>query len=173
VAPVLWTNKIGDDGASLVGLSYTVEGRWGLKRRIEESVRLQTTRPNFGGVRWWFSCPHVVEGGECGRRVGKLYRPPRGRSFACRHCLDLTYESCQRSHVYDRLWRSMSTGEPEVEEMLHRFSSTVACKKRKRALVPSRTLLDAFDEAFGKPREAPAEQDLGRARTTFPGLIPA
>jgi hypothetical protein len=151
VAPVLCANKIGDDGASVVGLSYTVEGRWGLKRQIEESVHLQTTHPNFGGARWWFSCPRVLEGGECARRVGKLYRPPGGRYFACRHCLDLTYESCQRSHVYTRLWKSMSPGEPEVEEMLHRFSSTIAREKRKRALVPSRTLLETFDEAFGQP----------------------
>jgi hypothetical protein len=34
--------------------------------------------------------------------VGKLYLPPGGKFFGCRQCYDLTYESCQRSHKYDR-----------------------------------------------------------------------
>ena len=39
-------------------------------------VRLMTTRPQFGGLRWWFICPLVSNGRPCGRRVGKLYLPP-------------------------------------------------------------------------------------------------
>jgi hypothetical protein len=37
----------------------------------------------------------VVSGSPCYRRVGKLYLPPGGRYFGCRHCYDLTYTSCQ------------------------------------------------------------------------------
>jgi hypothetical protein len=58
-------------------------------------VRLTTTRPRFGGLRWWFVCPLVVGGRVCERRVAKLYLPPRGRYFGCRHCYKLTYTSCQ------------------------------------------------------------------------------
>ncbi len=57
MSPVRIKSKIGDDGKPLLGLSYTVKDRQGLEHRVEEVVRLQTTRPNFGGVRWWFSCP--------------------------------------------------------------------------------------------------------------------
>jgi hypothetical protein len=57
--------------------------------------RIATTRPRFGGLRWWFVCPLTVNGRPCGRRVGKLYLPPAGRYFGCRHCHDLTYTSCQ------------------------------------------------------------------------------
>jgi hypothetical protein len=32
-----------------------------------------------------------------------LYLPPGGKFFGCRQCYDLTYESCQRSHKYDRV----------------------------------------------------------------------
>ena len=39
----------------------------------------------------WFVCPLVG----CGRRVGKLYLPPGGRYYGCRHCYRLTYESAQ------------------------------------------------------------------------------
>jgi hypothetical protein len=58
-------------------------------------VGLEATRPRFGGLRWWFLCPLVVRGVPCGRRVGKLYLPPGGRYFGCRHCHDLTYRSAQ------------------------------------------------------------------------------
>jgi hypothetical protein len=45
------------------------------------------------GKRFYFRCPGRDE--PCGRRVGKLYLPPGEASFACRHCWDLTYESCK------------------------------------------------------------------------------
>src|SRR5262245_52379356 len=68
-------------------------------------VRLTTTRPRFGGLRWWFVCPLVVRGQPCCRRVGKLHLPPLGRYFGCRQCYDLTYTSCQESRKYDGLAR--------------------------------------------------------------------
>ncbi len=63
---------------------------------VSETVRLTTTRCNFGGCRPWFVCPN------CYRRVGKLYAA--GKYFYCRHCYDLVYES-QREATYDRLAR--------------------------------------------------------------------
>lgn len=58
-------------------------------------VQLVTTRPQFGGLRWWFICPLTVNSRPCDRRVGKLYMPPHARYFGCRHCHDLTYTSAQ------------------------------------------------------------------------------
>jgi hypothetical protein len=58
------------------------------------AIRLETTRPHRGGVRWWFTCPVVVNGEPCGRRVQKLYLPPhQGSYFGCRHCYQLGYAS--------------------------------------------------------------------------------
>ena len=54
-------------------------------------VRLESSRPPFGGLRWWWRCPVVT----CGRRVLKLYLPPGGGVFACRSCHRLTYTSVQ------------------------------------------------------------------------------
>jgi hypothetical protein len=64
---------------------------------MDYRINLTTSCPNFGGSRWWFLCPLVVAGRACSRRVRKLYLPPGGRHFGCRHCYSLTYESCQTS----------------------------------------------------------------------------
>jgi hypothetical protein len=57
-------------------------------------VGLVMTRPHFGGCRWWFLCPLIVNGRPCNRRVAKLYL--RGKYFGCRQCHDLTYTSSQQ-----------------------------------------------------------------------------
>ena len=67
---------------------------------IDQTFRLQATRPHFGGERWWFLCPLGIEGGPCNRRVGKLYLPPGEDFFGCRHCHDLTYLSSQKSSKF-------------------------------------------------------------------------
>jgi len=70
---------------------------------LDYRVGLTTTPLPWGGVRWWFVCPLLVNGRSCGRRVGKLYLPPEGRYFGCRHCYDLTYESTRRPRWLARL----------------------------------------------------------------------
>ena len=82
-------------------LEYTVTNRDDEKTEIKEPIRLTSTRPNFGGKRWWFYCPLIKNGRLCNRRVGRLYLPSGGLYFGCRHCYDLTYTSCQDSHKYD------------------------------------------------------------------------
>ena len=78
------------------------------KETIDYRVRLATTKPRFGGVRWWFLCPLLVYGMPCGRRVGKLYMPPGGRYFGCRHCHKLNYASSQDSHMERRHIRKLA-----------------------------------------------------------------
>jgi hypothetical protein len=56
------------------------------------SVGLQTTRPHYGGLKWWFVCPLFQDGQKCGRRVRKLYLPS-GFHFGCRHCYELSYQT--------------------------------------------------------------------------------
>ena len=83
---------------SYMRLYYTQTNRFtGKKTELDYKVRLVTTPCNFGGVRYWFICSLVVDGKSCLRRVGKLYLPPGGKYFGCRHCYDLTHESCKKS----------------------------------------------------------------------------
>ncbi|MEC4747455.1 hypothetical protein [Methylomicrobium sp. Wu6] len=65
---------------------------------LDYPVRLQTTACNYGGLRYWFTCPAVG----CGRRVAVLYLG--GKYFACRHCYRLAYKS-QRETADDRASR--------------------------------------------------------------------
>ncbi len=142
--------EVDEHGTPLLGLSYAVGVRWNPEHRVEQAVHLQTTRPNFGGVRWWFSCPRTVDGEMCGRRVGKLYRTPEGQHFACRQCLDLTHESCQKSHRHDGLF-ALVAGEASGEtfEAVRRAFTYHSKEARRRREGPSPNLLGAFDEMFG------------------------
>lgn len=54
-------------------------------------VPITSTRPHFGGARFWFRCPVR----HCGKRVSRLYLPPGGQIFGCRSCHYLTYKSAQ------------------------------------------------------------------------------
>ncbi len=75
-----------------IRLQYTSNGE-----SLDYTVSLTTTRPHYGGVRWWFQCP--ARG--CGRHVAVLYG---GKIFACRHCHRLAYP-CQQESPPFRLQR--------------------------------------------------------------------
>ena len=91
----------------LLTLNYTVTIREE-KHEVKLPIQLETTRPNFGGKRWWFLCPLVKNNVPCKQRAGKLHKPPGGLYFGCRHCYSLTYTSCQESHQFDRLYGHMA-----------------------------------------------------------------
>src|SRR5262249_6137709 len=105
-------------GCPFVRLSYTLTRRATQeKEALDYRVRLTTTRPRFGGLRWWFVCPLVVDGQPCERRVGKLYLPPGGRYFGCRHCYGLTYHSAQtHDRRVDALRRNPELLEATLED---------------------------------------------------------
>jgi hypothetical protein len=65
---------------------------------IDDKVYLAPTRPQLGGLRWWFVCPQL------NRRVRKLYLPLGGRHFWSRHAYELAYVS-QRETKFDRALR--------------------------------------------------------------------
>lgn len=95
------------EGVLAVRLVYSITRGTGEKESFDYAVRLQETYPHLGGVRYWLTCPLVVRGRPCRRRVGKLYLPPGGRYFGCRQCYGLTYESCQESHKWEGFERWM------------------------------------------------------------------
>ena len=110
LAQCWYTLDVRDPSSSQLWLSHKVAGA---QVAVEYTVQLEITKPHFGGIRRWFTCPI------CGRRVGTLYLPPGGKYFGCRHCYDLTYTSCQRNHEYDRVYARLASGFPgmTVKEM--------------------------------------------------------
>lgn len=96
------------DGERTAWIGYEVDTRahWEPKLRLkytandepqDYTVRLETTRPHYGGLRWWFRCPVL----RCGRRVAILYG---GKIFACRKCHNLAYP-CQNDAPHWRMQR--------------------------------------------------------------------
>jgi hypothetical protein len=84
---------------SWVRLKYRMTDYWtGEPLEIDDKIRLTTSRPPFGGLRWWFVCPCL------NRKVRKLYLPPGGRHFWSRRAYRLAYGS-QRETATDRAYR--------------------------------------------------------------------
>lgn len=89
------------DNACLT-LIYTRTPRDGLSKHVEQQIRLTSTRPTYGGRRWWMICHYS------GRRVGKLHIPPSGDRFASRQSWRLAYSSQRSAHrdrPFDKLFR--------------------------------------------------------------------
>ncbi len=58
---------------------------------VKQNIFFDNTPCNFGGFRKWFHCP------KCYKRVAILYGA--GKYFFCRHCYNLTYDSCNSSSI--------------------------------------------------------------------------
>jgi len=65
-------------------------------------IDLPRTSCNYGGWRFWFTCPVSVDGVFCGNQCESLYLPLGASYFGCRKCYDLTYLSRQENHKHDR-----------------------------------------------------------------------
>jgi hypothetical protein len=99
---------------------FTLHYRWANSEDVQIPIRLQTTPTQFGGERWWFTCPLVVGGTACNRRVGKVYLPPGARYFGCRRCHNLTYRSCQDAHESERLFARLDSMERRLARLSKR-----------------------------------------------------
>lgn len=66
---------------------------------LNATFSLQSTRPHYGGQRWWFTCP------QCGGRCRKVYCPPGQTAFGCRACLGLSYRLRQAQKSTGRALR--------------------------------------------------------------------
>lgn len=69
----------------------------GIKQHINingHNIKITPTRPNYGGLRWWFVCP------SCHKRKRTLYLSD---DYYCRKCLGLNYKSQTYRSNYDVL----------------------------------------------------------------------
>lgn len=99
---------VGSESPNNIRLFYTITNRnTGEKTDYDYSIQLQNTPLPWGGVRYWFTCPLVIDF-PCQRRVGALYLPPGAQYFGCRHCYNLTYKSAQEKGQFDGLYQSLA-----------------------------------------------------------------
>jgi hypothetical protein len=134
-AEIYWKNRSGKITDSMgidisvqqennVRLYYScVNTTTGDKENFDYKIRLVTTPCYFGGKRFWFICPLIINGIPCDRMVGKLYLPSNAKYFGCRHCYNLTYKSCKehdkrldwiRKLPYTSFKRIMESGNPKM-----------------------------------------------------------
>lgn len=98
-------------------LTYKVRRDYGEWEPVTQTLPLTYINCNYGGMRPFFICNGGVHGGNCQRRVGKLYAG--GKFFLCRNCTKLAYSS-QSEPSYDRMLRRANKlrtalgGEPGV-----------------------------------------------------------
>ncbi len=95
---------VGYEYPASIKISYSLDHQDDSKEEIKYSIVLSTSDLSWGGVRYWFICPLTG----CGERVGKLYLPPGGKYFGCRHCYQLTYISNQDQHKNEGMYRSFA-----------------------------------------------------------------
>jgi hypothetical protein len=101
-ASIRYAATLSHDGSGYIRLRYMARGE-----SMDYRVRLVTTRPNYGGLRWWFLCPVSAERG-IEKRAAKLYLPPRAKVFGCREAHDLTYQSCRESWQFRNLFARLA-----------------------------------------------------------------
>jgi hypothetical protein len=118
-----------DESNAWIRLHYQVSGK-----PVDYRVRLVTTKPNYGGRRWWFICP-LLRGPP--HRVGKLYLPPSARYFGSREAYELTYTSCQERGKYNGALASLRAERELDDGNAHWRASGASAGLGKRPQQPS------------------------------------
>lgn len=80
---------------------------------IDYSLKMESLPCRYGGKKWFFICGLYKNNQYCGRRVRVLYQT--GNYFGCRHCANLSYDSCNASGIYKQFGKFVSL--PDLERM--------------------------------------------------------
>ena len=96
-------------------LNYRHKPRGGEWEDVEQAISFDRTPCNYGGYRKWFLCPR------CNKRVAILYGA--GKYFFCRHCYQLTYNSCNEfplQRILDKSYKIKKRlgGEPGLSSLV-------------------------------------------------------
>jgi hypothetical protein len=115
---------------------------WPDGKKISAQVKLVTTIPQYGGIRYWFACP------KCARRVNRLCVPDGGVDLACRHCHHLAYWLQYRKTETSRFAYLLASGKLGAKEL------KLFCRRASE-------IDELLDKRLEKNRELAA---IGRAR---------
>ena len=107
--------------------------------QIKHKYPLSITDCNYGGKRWWFKCSIFKNGKYCGRRIAKLYKYYGSNYFACRHCLNLSYEARNSGWTYG--FYDLDNLESTIKNWYYGGKIT---KKHKKYLKIEKSILKSF-----------------------------
>ena len=152
VASISYRVENGMDGPTGLRFIYSItDNETGAKKDYNYIIPVVSTRCNYGGKRWWFICPLVVNGRSCQRRCRIVYLPPEAEYFGCRECHRLTYESRQRHRekFYEGFEKPYKAAEAAQEE-LARARSWEKKEKIWRKLSRAHAAIEGFDNILSR-----------------------
>jgi len=115
------------------------------KKSKDYKIRLTTTPCHFGDKRYWFLCSF------CNRRVGKLFLYGKN-DFACRHCLNLSYDIRNASGIEKALRKI--TPAPDLDEMRASMRTRLYRGKPTKRLLKYLKKVGRFKEAMFLVKES-------------------
>jgi len=154
VASISYRVEAGEDGPSGLRFMYAItDSDTEEKRDYNYVIPVVATPCNYGGSRWWYICPLVVNGRSCQSRCRIVYMPQGSEYFGCRECHRLTYESRQRHRdkFYEGFEKPYKAAEVAREELARARSWT---KKEKlwRQLSRAHAAIENFADIFTNRR---------------------
>jgi hypothetical protein len=147
IASISYRVETGENGPSGLRFMYTItENDTGEKKDYNYVIPVVATPCNYGGERWWYVCPLVVNGRSCRRRCRIVYMPPGAEYFGCRECHRLTYESRQRQRekFYEGFEKPYKAAEA-LQEELSRARSWKKKEKLWRRLSRAHAAIESFE----------------------------
>ena len=147
VASISYRVESGGNGPTGLRFMYTItDNETGEKKDYNYIIPVVSTPCNYGGKRWWFICPLVVNGRACQRRCRIVYMPPGAKYFGCRECHQLTYESRQRHRekFYEGFEKPYKAAEAAQKE-LAKARSWKKKEKIWRKLAQAHAAIESFE----------------------------
>ena len=150
VASISYRLESGDECPIGVRFMYTIGSRNSEEKRDYNYVIPVVSTPcNFGGKRWWFRCPLVINNQFCQRRCRIVYMPPGAEYFGCRECYELSYESRQRHR--ERFYEGVEKPYMVVEAAQQKLAKTRSLEKKERLwrkLAHAHRAIEIFEDSL-------------------------
>ncbi|MCK9502441.1 MAG: hypothetical protein M0Q52_11505 [Lascolabacillus sp.] len=147
VASISYRVEAGEDGPFALRFMYTMtDNDTGDKKSYNYVIPVVFTPCNYGGKRWWYVCPLIVDGRSCNRRCRIVYLPHGSQYFGCRECHRLTYESRQRHR--EKFYEGFEKPYKAAKAVREKFSRTRSWERREklwRKLLRAQATFERFE----------------------------
>jgi hypothetical protein len=107
---------------------------------IDYSFPMTSIPCRYGGRKWFFICGLYKSGNYCGRKARILYGV--GKYFGCRHCANLSYQSCNENkrskYAFLRIVDSEDKADKLYSELKRKFYKGKPTRKYRKYLKMTR-----------------------------------